>query len=151
MSVDRVKELVRAAVEDLVSNDATLLQNDVGEQAITHQLATYLVASFDRWNVDCEYNRNLDTVKRLKYALHPNGDIEERRVVPDIIIHRRGTTENLVAIEVKKSTNPEPDEFDIRKLDAFVSQLNYSYALFLRLKAGSNDVGVERECWIEDA
>ena len=62
---------------------------------------------------------------------------------PDIIIHHRGTSQNLADIEVKKSTNPEADDWDMRKLAAFRDQLGYNETLFSRFKTGSSDVGFE--------
>lgn len=103
-----IRELVRRAVNRLIEEDGDLLRNDTGEQAITHQIAVYLKPLFPEWHVYCEFNRDMETVKRLKYALSPGEDILEKQVVPDIIIHHRKTPGNLLVIELKKTTNPEP-------------------------------------------
>jgi hypothetical protein len=42
---------------------------------------------------------------------------------------------------VKKSTNFEGDEWDIRKLAAFKNQLGYRVALFFRFRTGTDEVG----------
>ena len=84
----------------------------------------YLQDEFDGWDVDCEYNRghqSPDQVKRLQPYIDPiqADDTDAKTVFPDIIIHYRETTDNLLVIEVKKSTNPESDERDEQKLQAF--------------------------------
>ncbi len=63
-------------------------------------------------------------------------DTDARTVSPDIIVHHRGTPDNLLVIEVKKSRNREPDNRDEQKLKAFKEELHYRYALFLRLNTG---------------
>jgi hypothetical protein len=82
----------------------------------------------------CEYNRNHDDPKRLKLrpeAVRTN-DTQAQTVFPDIIVHKRHTDENLLVIEVKKSTNNQRDDYDLRKLRAFQQQLRYKYAGLLK-------------------
>lgn len=93
--------------------------------------------------MDCEYNRDRHDPKRLD--LPPRHDISSddlhaKTVFPDIIIHHRGTDENFVVIEVKKSSNPEGDEWDLRKLKAFKEQLGYQMAIFVYFRTGRDDV-----------
>jgi hypothetical protein len=59
------------------------------------------------------------------------------RIFPDIIIHHRGLEENLLAIEVKKSTSKVADSTDVSKLRALREQLKYTYALFLRFECNA--------------
>jgi hypothetical protein len=58
------------------------------------------------------------------------------KVVPDIIIHRRGPKENLLAIEVKTSNDRDEIEFDFEKLRAYreFEPLRYRFALFIRFQ-----------------
>ena len=58
--------MVRTAVRQLIKRDGDLLRIDVAERAITHRLANRLSELFGDWDVDCEYNRDRDTIKRLK-------------------------------------------------------------------------------------
>lgn len=146
-----LRKLVGSAISALLREDGGLLRNNVGEQAITHRLAVHLSLALPDWHVDCEYNRDMETVKRLKFALSDDGDVSERAVVPDIIVHHRETTDNLLVIEVKKSTNPEPDEVDLQKLKAFREQLGYEHAVFFRFAAGDQDPRVVMEKWVNDA
>ena len=85
------------------------------------------------------------SIKKLKYALSEHGDIADRAVVPDIIVHHRLTNENLLAIEIKKDTNPENRFKDHAKLTAFIQQLGYQYTLFVdfhidRVNPGIKDI-----------
>ena len=148
MDAPEVEALVDTAVSRLLRNDGGLLIRDVAERAITNRLAYYLSELFEEWNVDCEYNRNIDTIKRLKYAIEPGGELRDRAVFPDIIVHKRGTTENLLVVEVKKSTNPQPDDFDLRKLGAFREQLGYLNAVFYRFRTGAEPAEVLRQEWV---
>jgi hypothetical protein len=133
-----MRRQVVAAIRDFLRRDRALLIYDVNERSITHKLAGYLQARFRGWDVDCEYNRNHDDPKRLK--LRPENvrtnDTQAQTVFPDIIVHKRHTDENLLVIEVKKSTNNQGDDHDLRKLEAFKQQLGYKYAAFLKLEAG---------------
>jgi hypothetical protein len=66
----------------------------------------YLQDAFADWDVDCEYNRD---------ARHPK-KILDRLVYPDVIIHRRNTTENLLAIEMKGHWSKGDRRADYQKL-----------------------------------
>jgi hypothetical protein len=94
---------------------------------------------FAEWDVDCEYNRDGHEIKRV------DGNI----VVPDIIVHHRGTPDNLLVIEVKKSNTRAPDEEDIAKLHSYrESDLRYQNGLFLKLLVGRNAPDVSTVYWV---
>ncbi|MHB8165046.1 MAG: hypothetical protein ACYDDV_12040 [Methanoregula sp.] len=126
---NEISQKVYFAIDSLFKNDNFLLTIGVHERTISHKLAEYLQAQFPDWNVDCEYNRKGNMVKRL-----PRDCSEEEKVYPDIIIHHRNTTENLLVIEIKSSNLPE--KCDIEKLKLFTSDPNfkYTYGLFIRFK-----------------
>ena len=48
---------VIAALEAFYSRETYLLDNDVGERALTHRLAVHVEWQFDGWDVDCDYDR----------------------------------------------------------------------------------------------
>ena len=130
---------VGEALQELLDRDAYLFVTDANERAITGAFARYLIPKFPNWNVDTEYNRDRHRTKKS------NGEI----VVPDVIVHRRGTTDNLLVIEVKKSTTQKLDEEDLAKLEGFKSShLQYRYALFLKLIVGPQGPGLERVQWV---
>ena len=143
-----VRQIVEELLQEFLKKENQLLANNSGEQAISHRLAVMLESIFTDWNVDCEYNRNQETIKRLSYAIDPDGLIEERNVVPDIIVHKRMTPNNLLVIEVKKSNNPEPDDRDISKLNAFKEQLGYEEGLFVRFQVGEENQGIQQMTWV---
>ena len=130
---------VCAALQDLLVQDAGLLVRNVHERAITARLADHLRPRFPGWDVDPEYNRDGHEIKKA------NGDI----VVPDVIVHHRGTPDNLLVIEAKKSDTREADEEVLKKLATFKScHLQYRHALFIKLIVGTGGPGVERLQWV---
>lgn len=149
---NRGLEDIRGKVEKIVDSflavEAYLLINNSSERAITHRLAVMLENNFDEWDIDCEYNRNQDEVKRLMYAIPSEHSVEEKDVVPDIIIHERMTENNLLVVEVKKSTNHETNDKDLAKLRAFKEQLSYQNALFVRFLVGVEKPDIEHMEWV---
>src|SRR2546426_6667034 len=130
--IEEVQRLVGNALTRLFHDDSGLFETNVNERSITHKLAEYLQQEFADWNVDCEYNRNLDEMKRL--SVPKTGiewdDLESKTVFPDIIVHKRGAKKNLLVIEVKKSNSTVPDTFDKIKLNALLREpFNYKFAL----------------------
>ena len=57
------------------------------------------------------------------------------------------TNDNLLAVEIKKSTNQEASFKDLAKLTAFRKQLGYQNSLFVRFLTGENDVGFVEIDW----
>ena len=146
---DAIQKSVHAAIGRLFEADIQLFQVDANERTIAQRLAVYIAEEFPGWNVHCEYNRNREEIKRMSYARF--GEYRMHNVVPDIIVHRAGTSENLLVIELKKTTNHETDAIDIGKIQAYKEQLGYSAAAFFRLRAGSDGIGIENEYWASDA
>lgn len=143
---DQIEAAVISALECLLEFDNHLLVFDVNERSISHRLAVYLEQHFPGWNVDCEYNRDFDDPKRLDIFPRriESNDTQATTVFPDIIVHRRGTAQNLLVIEMKKSTNQEGDRFDFLKLKAFKTQLNYQFAVFIEVETNINQPRVSR-------
>jgi hypothetical protein len=130
---------VGRALRELLDRDADLMIRDASEQALTGALARHLVSRFQGWDVDVEYNRDDYDPKKA------NGVI----VKPDIIVHRRGTSDNLLVIEAKKSNTRKSDDEDLTKLVGFRSPpLQYRHALFVKLTVGPGAPGVERADWV---
>lgn len=151
-----IERKLKHSLDLLLKNDYYLLENDVNERSISHRLALYLQQEFDSWHVDCEYNRYYHTTKKLELPINhditekldlppcqqpDSRDTDAKTVYPDIIIHNRGTDDNLVVIEMKKTTSQVPKEFDINKLEAFKNQaeFSYDYAVFIKLKTRRED------------
>lgn len=143
-----VRNAVSEAIESLLLNDSFLLEIDASERAICHRLAVYLESYFSNWNVDCEYNRNSIDVKRLNIESRTRNSTERYPAVfPDIIVHLRNTEQNLLVIEMKKTTSQEDDSHDYRKLNAFKSELGYQFAVFIKVKT-DGQTGIEECKWI---
>jgi hypothetical protein len=102
----------------LFEHDYLLLDYDANERSITHKLGEHL-APFFRDNkllsVDCEYNRYERDPKYVDYPKATNtADTDARTVYPDVIVHQRGKKENnLLVIEVKRSTNNASRDTDL--------------------------------------
>ena len=114
------------------------LPRTVNEVTLTTTLARYVAEEFPAWNVDAEYNRKMDDVKKLKGKV----------VKPDIIVHRRQRTRNLLVIEAKKSTNPiGVAEDKLRLKDFHVDrQYHYEHCAFLTFRF---DADQRHQCSVE--
>lgn len=128
-------EAVASALSELLVNDLDLLDIDANERSITFRFAMYLQQRFHDWTVDCEYNRDGTEPKRLGHLeLYPDSEDEEAKTVfPDVIVHRRGTRENHLVLEFKKSTSRVDRRIDLRKLRGYKQQLGYEHALFVEV------------------
>ena len=118
------------AIDELLGRERELIQIGGHEQAVTHRLAVYLEPLFPTWHVDCEYNREGEVPKR---------DPEGRRVVPDVLVHRRTTDENLLVIEVKKAASEHEVEDQIKKLRKYRRKQGYQHCLFMDVESVLND------------
>jgi len=138
MRIEEINLNVSDMLEEFIKEEQELFEVNISEQAISNRLGRKIEFLAKEWNVDCEYNRDIYAIKTLKYALSKNGNIEERNVVPDIIIHKRKTNNILLAVEVKKVSNRENRFKDEAKLRAFREQLGYKYTLFVDFNTGEN-------------
>ncbi|AOE85925.1 hypothetical protein [Pseudomonas sp. TCU-HL1] len=142
-------EAVAAALTELLDRDRHLLEVDANERSITFRFAFYLQAHLPEWTVDCEYNRDGVEPKRLEYlGLYPDSEDDDAKTVyPDVIVHRRGSLENYLVIEFKKSTSRVDPAIDLAKLQGYKDQLGYEHALFVIV--GTDDhADVARLEWI---
>ena len=139
MKPEAIVKTALAAAASFLDRERDLLVVDANERSLTHKLAEHLQAAFSDWNVDCEYNRLGNKVKRLP---HPRpsttDDTEGRTIFPDIIVHRRQMNENLLAVEVKKTTNKLPgDEGKLCGLTALDGEYAYRLGLHLVIDCGN--------------
>ena len=149
MNRTSVTEKLTRALDKLVRDDAYLLEIDANERSISHRLAVYLESEFTEWNIDCEYNRNIEDPKRLNIdsIRTDSTDTQGRTVFPDIIVHVRGQANNLLVIEMKKTSSVVSDDFDYAKLDAFRREFGYQHAAFVKVITRSKTVGYEPIVW----
>jgi hypothetical protein len=144
MTKKELSNRLESALKTLRARDLLLLQVDVNERSLTHKLAEYLEKEFHGYDVDCEYNRDHDQIKQLHLPSRRRVGIDDTRartVFPDIIVHRRQSDQNFLVIEVKKTSDPNGKEFDLKKLNAYKTELEYTFAVFIKLGTGPSDAG----------
>ena len=96
-NIEEIKEKIDRIIYLILTRDRKLFKLNSSERSISNKFATYLYPEFPEWEIDCEYNRFMKTIKKLGQKG------KDRRIYPDIIIHQRVSKENLLVIEIKKS------------------------------------------------
>lgn len=138
---NEIERRVRQAIDKLRERDRYLLAVNASERSIVHHLAVYLYQEFESLNVDVEYNRDEHEVKRLRNL----PDVNCNNVLPDVIVHTRGTNdENLLVVEVKKRGSENgTDEMKLIEFTKPLSQSGLGYYwglhLILNCEAQAND------------
>ena len=136
-SEDQLYEKVEKALRTFFRKDGKLLHIDANERSITHKVAEYLQYQFPDMNVDCEYNRRGGSGSVKKSSSTGQG------ILPDIIVHERGTNKNnCLVIEIKKEGgNSEGAKKDRIKLAEYTSSLyEYKVGLFLVFDVGKKRI-----------
>jgi hypothetical protein len=168
---DEIKNRLKIALDKLYVKDCYLLKHSAHERSITHKLAEYLQELFPDYDVDCEYNVDIDNdndrkmwlsdaariklkelLEKIKIELNPeNYDLSQeigklsKNFYPDIIIHKRGTNKhNLLVIEAKKEGNDT--SFDEEKLKAFteldgVHHYKFNLGALVTIDIGDHFIG----------
>ncbi len=146
MTINEIKDAVKNAVQEFERQDAHLLDVNTSERSMTHALAIKLMTQkiFLEWNVDCEYNRNFDDIKKLDLPVEnsQSNDICAKTIYPDIVVHRRGTDNNLLVIEAKKTGGDVTK--DRQKIQAYIEQLGYQFGVILTFPQD-----IQKECTYE--
>ena len=126
-------DIFEKAKNEFLEKEKAIIKNDTNERTLTQRLAFYLELQlrknikYENYSVDCEYNRKEEDIKRLKYGKNT----DKKEIYPDIIVHQRKIKNNLIAIEMKKTTSRNTDKIkDIEKLEALTDRKNdYHYTL----------------------
>ena len=147
MTIQEIKRKVSAALKDLYTKDIYLIDKNVHERSLTFRLGMYLQRKFKQWDVDCEYNKNCQAIQGNKFVLvrcnnDTKGDCsnctnrKNCTVFPDIIIHQRGSDQNLLVIEAKCNASVSQIAEDKEKLQAYLdeSTLHYQHGLFINFQ-----------------
>lgn len=131
---EKIECIIEKVLIKLYKNDKELIGRGVCERAIVFRFGIYLQRIMSRdielneYNLDCEYNRNMDDLKRTEN--YQNGRY------PDLIIHKRGSNlNNLLVIEFKKRNSSSSE--DIKKINDFMSlngEYKYRYGISIVLK-----------------
>lgn len=110
---------VIAAVRDFYAQETFLFEKDVGERAVTHRFAVYLEKHFPGWSTDCNYDRLGERTLHLPHgSIISTDDHLGKSIYPDVVVHQREIPNNLLAVEIRKSSNHTPLEHDQQKLMA---------------------------------
>lgn len=157
MEIEKVRHALENAVREIYRLDYHLLSEGLNERAITPYLMCYLCSIFPNYNVDHEYNGNVENpYNRRKQLIGSESEFKRFETIrkpkringtwvinitPDVIIHKRGSNNsNLLVVEVKKTKQFVKlnlhDEFDITKLNYFtgsVSGFDYKVGAFVQL------------------
>lgn len=164
MQKEQVIEKINLALIALYKHDQYILEQNGSERSIAHCLANHLKCLFDEYDVDCEYNINIEANSSKKEIgilkdemVRFNKNINRRRsiksadriyyyvsVYPDIIIHKRKRNDkNFLVFELKKSTSTSQKEldYDELKLKEYTSSntpdsLKYTYGVFVNIHTG---------------
>ncbi|MFV1989739.1 MAG: hypothetical protein ACC652_03230, partial [Acidimicrobiales bacterium] len=126
---------LRDAVCSMILNQWELAALDVGERTVTSHLFRHMAVRFDDsgFDVDHEYNRRRDRPKTVDRR--GCDELGERRVFPDLIVHRRSRDDsNLVVIEAKKGACTDDNDED--KVQKLLSQHQYRYEWGVLLALG---------------
>lgn len=125
MDLQIIKSKISHCIDRIYNEDGDLFGRKNYEVTVSCKLSQYLFLEFQKYDVDCEYDKH----KNIKKKARING--EDKKIRPDILIHKRGNDDsNIVAIEVKKKNNPNRREYDFAKLKSLTSQTgDYKYKL----------------------
>ena len=111
---DEYQNLIKDIFYKVKQDDKDLL-DDINERTFVFRFGHYLANCIEqsgKYKVDVEYNRK-ETDPKRKY---------DKLIIPDLIVHIRGTNDNLLAIEFKKSNDNKNDKEKLKFL-----KLNNAY------------------------
>jgi hypothetical protein len=136
---------VVTALGEFYSREAFLFEHDLGESTLTHRLAVHLEKQFSGWDVDCDYDRLGERTLRLPHGtIISTDDHLAKSIYPDIVVHQRAIPNNLLAMEVRKSSNHQSSEHDQHKLRALTDpHLWFAYWIGVYLVLGRHGVTSE--------
>jgi hypothetical protein len=131
-----------AALVEFYTSEAFLFEHDLGERTLTHRLAAWLQKHFPEFTVDCGYDRLGPRTMHLPHGtITSTDDHLDKSIYPDIVVHQRDVPKNLLAIEVRKASNHQPEEHDRQKLRALTDPHPwFAYAVGVLLILGKTSV-----------
>lgn len=144
MDKNKIIFLVTKSLQTLYEKDCEIISNHTNERAIVFRFGIYFNNEVEKnklnylnylnYKVDIEYNRNIEEPKRLK---------SEKIVIPDLILHKRGSNDNnLLVIEFKTFWNSNQEE-DTKKIENFCNskgEYKYRYGISILITEKLEDV-----------
>lgn len=113
-TLNEMIQLFETANKSFLKDDYELFESGVAEPALCGALQTHINRiiydneDYLGYYADVEYNRNNGKIKTIL-----NDDLKTITIKCDLILHSRGhrpEQDNLIAIEMKKSTRPDADK-----------------------------------------
>ena len=147
---ESVKRIVNDAIHSFNEKEKYLIENDLSERCICARFAMHLTdalrnSDFSDYIVDVEYNRGARGKEKgiKKMDGHP--------ITVDLIVHKRGYDprtgfQNLICMEMKKSTNPHGCDDDIvrlKKMCSFEYRFRYMIGFMLLINMKSNSMEIK--------
>ena len=148
------------AKEKFLKDEKEIIRIDINERTLSARLMFHLQIlllenesykeTYKPYSVDCEYNRmNEYKIKALKryenFEIDDNSD-KIRKIFPDIILHKRKEEDNLIVIEMKKSTSNNKDckEKDRERLKIMTdlndpNNFNYTLGVYFEIDTTGNN------------
>ena len=140
-------DIFEKAKNKFLKEEKEIIKIDVNERTLSARLMFHLQTlllneiyqeNYKEYSVDCEYNRmNEYKIKALKryenFEIDDNSD-KIRKIFPDIILHKRKEEDNLIVIEMKKSTSnnidcKEKDRERLKIMTNLNDPNNFNYTL----------------------
>ena len=154
MNNQEILDKIEQAINLLFENEEDNLKRGLNELNISNHLTFYLKPLFEDYDVDPEYNGDIDkpndrkaldiAKNRIREVGRTPNELENYKLSPDIIIHRRRSNEfNLAVIEVKKDVHSQKfKDFDLIKLEHLtINHLgnHYNYNLGIAIIFGTKE------------
>ena len=160
MKTRTIIDKINTAIKKFIASEKDILVRKLNERTLSNRLTDYLRPLFNDYNVESEYNGDMDKPndrkaleiarnKIIEIGYKPNTK-NNYKITPDIIIHIRNTnTQNLVVIEVKKDISPKNDKsFDLIKLQHLTINYegnHYNYRIGIAIILGTGKKAGEME------
>lgn len=110
--------LFKQALENLYDKERVIVANEVNERCMAAHVFAFMKSKWNSYlllksyDIDYEYNREgLGGVPKQLYCRYSDEkNAKWHWIIPDLIIHKRGDTDNFVVIEFKKWGIPYNDD-----------------------------------------
>ena len=159
---EKIVELIgifEKAKEKFLKDEKEIIRIDVNERTLSARLMFHLQTlllneiyqeNYKEYSVDCEYNRiNEIEYKILKVCEYiektKNFEEVDKKVYPDIIVHKRNENNNLIVIEMKKvNSYIKKKENDKNRLKAMtnprkLNNFNYILGVYFEVDTTGNN------------
>jgi len=161
ITLSKVKENLPELIDILYSEYETVIPHWKSKKNFIFALSQILKRKFNDWDIDCFFvhykgNNALDFSNGNKYCTEEKAQTCEQctkhkwcNACPDIIIHRRNTSERLLLIETQLlSRNQSLKEQALQKIKDYITDDNnpYPYGLLINLAKERNKVFLQWLC-----